>query len=98
MTTFTLGRDLAAGLGLMPRQVTTGGTPKLFGLTKCGSRYLRKTQIQGVRAALPSLHRNETHLGQWLRSLLARTRVNATVVVLAAKLEQCPIGLNRLGF
>jgi transposase len=40
--TFARGRDLAAWLGLVPRQATTGGKPKLLGITKRGSKYLRK--------------------------------------------------------
>jgi transposase len=36
------GRDLAAWLGLVPRQATTGGKPRLLGITKRGSKYLRK--------------------------------------------------------
>src|SRR5215207_880980 len=42
VATFARGRDLAAWLGLVPRQVTTGGRPKLVGITKRGSKYLRK--------------------------------------------------------
>jgi transposase len=55
VATFARGRDLAAWLGLVPRQVTTGGRPKLVGITKRGSKYLRKMLIQGARAALPTL-------------------------------------------
>ena len=55
VATFARGRDLAAWLGLVPRQVTTGGKPKLVGITKRGSKYLRKTLIQGARAAMPTL-------------------------------------------
>jgi transposase len=39
------GRDLAAWLGLVPRQFTTGGKPKLLGISKRGNRYLRKQLI-----------------------------------------------------
>src|SRR5579862_4295195 len=63
---FARGRDLAAWLGLVPRQATTGGKPRLLGITKRGSKYLRKMLIQGARAALPSLIRTNTRLGQWL--------------------------------
>ncbi|TCM44681.1 transposase IS116/IS110/IS902 family protein [Rhizobium sp. PP-F2F-G48] len=40
--TFKRGRDLSAWLGLVPRQATTGGKPKLLGITKRGSKYTRK--------------------------------------------------------
>ena len=53
--TFARGRDLAAWLGLVPRQVTTGGKPRLLGISKRGNVYLRKLLIHGARAALPSL-------------------------------------------
>lgn len=86
--TFGRGRDLAAWLGLVPRQATTGGKPKLLGITKRGSKYLRKLLIQGARAALPSLSRTATPLGGWLRGLLARAHGNAVVVALAAKLAR----------
>ena len=71
---FARGRDLAAWLGLVPRQATTGGKPCLLGITKRGSKYLRKMLIQGARAAWPTLSRSNTRLGKWLRGLLARAQ------------------------
>ena len=50
--TFEHGRDLAAWLGLVPRQSTTGGKPKRLGISKRGNKYLRKLLIHGARAAL----------------------------------------------
>ena len=61
--TFRRGRDLAAWLGLVPRQMTTGGKPRLAGISKRGNKYLRKLLIHGARAALPSLAKSETALG-----------------------------------
>src|SRR5215204_435838 len=40
--TFSRGRDLSAWLGLVPHQATTGGRPKLLGITKRGSRRMNK--------------------------------------------------------
>jgi transposase len=95
--TFARGRDLAAWLGLVPRQATTGGKPRLLGITKRGSKYLRKMLIQGARSALPILSRSSTRLGQWLRSLLARAHSNAVVVALAAKMARIVWALLRHG-
>ena len=95
--TFGRGRDLAAWLGLVPRQMTTGGKPKLLGITKRGNVYLRKMLIHGARAALPSLSKRETPLGGWLRSLLARAHVNTVVVALAAKLARIICGVLHSG-
>jgi transposase len=95
--TFARGRNLAAWLRLVPRQVTTGGKPRLLGITKRGSKYLRKMLIQGARAALPTLSRSNTRLGQWLRSLLARAHSNTVVVALAAKMARIVWALLRYG-
>jgi transposase len=86
--TFRRGRDLAAWLGLVPRQITTGGRPRLLGISRRGNAYLRKMLIHGARAALPTLSKSETPLGGWLRGLLARAHVNTVVVALAAKLAR----------
>jgi transposase len=86
--TFARGRDLAAWLGLVPRQATTGGKPRLLGITKRGSKYLRKMLIQGARAAMPTLRKSDTQLGAWLRGLLARAHGNIAVVALAAKMAR----------
>jgi transposase len=85
---FTRGRDLAAWLGLVPRQITTGGRPRLVGITKRGNKYLRKLLIHGARAALPVLASSTTRVGSWLRGLLARMHKNAAVVALANKLAR----------
>ena len=95
--TFSRGRDLAAWMGLVPRQATTGGKPKLLGITKRGSKYLRKLIIQGARAALPALARSATPIGAWLRDLLARAHGNTVVVALAAKLIRIAWALLRNG-
>lgn len=85
---FARGRDLAAWLGLVPKQVTTGGRPKLLGITKRGNRYLRKNLIHGARAVMPRLVATNTQLGHWLRGLLARAHKNTVVVALANKLAR----------
>ncbi len=95
--TFQRGRDLAAWLGLVPKQMTTGGKPKLLGISKRGNGYLRKMLIHGARAALPSLSKGETPLGGWLRGLLARAHVNTVVVGLAAKLARIVCAVLRSG-
>jgi transposase len=97
VATFARGRDLAAWLGLVPRQVTTGGRPRLLGITKRGSKYLRKMLIQGARAAMPTLRKSDTLLGQWLRGLLARAHANTAVVALAAKMARTVWALLRHG-
>lgn len=95
--TFTRGRDLAAWLGLVPRQATTGGKPRLLGITKRGSKYLRKLLLQGARSVMPKLARSDTWLGAWLRGLLARSHPNAVVVALGNKLARIAWAVVRHG-
>jgi transposase len=95
--TFARGRDLAAWMGLVPKQMTTGGKPKLLGISKRGNEYLRRMLIHGARAALPSLSKSETPLGGWLRGLRARAHVNTVVVAFAAKLARIICAVLRSG-
>jgi transposase len=67
---FRQARDVSAWLGLVPKQMTTGGKPRLLRITKRGDVYLRMLLIHGARAALPSLSKQATPLGEWLRGLL----------------------------
>lgn len=85
---FRRARDLPAWLGLVPRQHTTGGKPKLLGISRRGNSYLRRLFIHGARAALPTLSKTDTPTGAWLRGLLARAHANVVVVALAAKMAR----------
>lgn len=86
---------MSAWLGLVPRQATTGGKPRLLGITKRGSRYLRKNLIQGARSSLPTMSKSDTRLGAWLRGLLSRSHPNTVVVALAAKMARIVWALLR---
>jgi len=85
---FDRGRDLAAWLGLVPRQFTTGGKPKLLGISKRGDKYLRRQLIHGARAALPYVAERDTPLGRWAKGLLGRAHRNVAVVAFANKLAR----------
>jgi transposase len=85
---FRHGRDLAAWLGLVPKQRTTGGKPTLLGISKRGNIYLRCLIIHGARAIMSRLAQQQTVLGRWLTRLLARRHPNVVVVALAAKLAR----------
>jgi transposase len=95
--TFARGRDLAAWLGLVPRQATTGGKPRLLGITKRGNKYLRKLLVHGARAVLPSLSASTTRLGKWPRGLLERAHKNTVIVALANKLARMVWAVLRRG-
>lgn len=94
---FERGRDLAAWLCLAPRQKTTGGKPRLLGISKRGNRYLRANLIHGVRTVPPNVMVQDTPLGQWVRGLSARAHKNVVVVALAAKLARIAWAVLRKG-
>ena len=82
-------------LGLVPRQRTTGGKPRLLGISTRGNKYLRKLLVHGARAALPTA--SPTPIGQWLQGLMARAHKNTVVVALANKLARIVWGVLRHG-
>jgi transposase len=94
---FARGRDLAAWLGLVPRQMTTGGKPRLMGISKRGNKYLRKLLVHGARSALPSLLASRTPLGIWLSNLMQRAHKNTVIVALANKLARIVWAVLRRG-
>jgi transposase len=85
---FLRGRDLAAWLGLVPQQHSTGGKTILRGISKRGNRYLRRLLIHGARSCVTHLDRTRDRLGCWLNGLQARMHVNKVTVALAAKIAR----------
>ena len=81
---FRNGRELAASLGLVPRQASTGGKPKLLGISKRGDGYLRRLLVQGAHSALRAARRRpDDPANQWLLRLSERRHPNAAAVALA---------------
>ena len=83
---FRSGRELAAGLGLVPRQHTTGGKPRLYGISKRGDKRLRALLIHGARAVVRHAARKADPLSRWIRAVQARRGPNVATVALANKL------------
>ena len=79
------GRQLAAWLGLVPRQHSTGGKPRLLGIRKRGDIYLRKLLVHGARATIRWVGLKHDRRSQWLRALIQRRGTNRAVVALANK-------------
>jgi transposase len=84
-THFKNGRQFAAWLGLVPRQHSTGGKPRLLGISKRGDRYLRKLLVHGARATLRWIKLKSDRRSQWVRALIERRGTNRAVVALANK-------------
>jgi transposase len=81
---FKNGRQLAAWLGIVPRQHSTGGKPTLLGISKRGDAYLRTLLIHGARAVIRAAER-KADVDPWLKALLARRNKNVAAVALANK-------------
>src|SRR6202142_1981908 len=85
-STFRKGRNLAAWMGIVPGEYTTGGKQKLLGISKRGNKYLRTLFIQGARSVLQQRHKQAPGLSRWIEQLLGRTHQNVVIVALANKL------------
>lgn len=84
---FKSGRDLAAWIGLVPRQNSSGGREKLGGITKQGDRYLRQLLVVGALAVIRYAQRHGTKR-PWLVHLLARRTPKVAAVALASKMAR----------
>jgi transposase len=82
---FRNGRAFAAWLGLVPRQYSTGGKPRLGHITKQGDVYLRTLLIHGARSALSIMATRTDRLSRWAQGLIARRGYKRACVALAAK-------------
>jgi len=71
-THFKNGRQLAAWLGLVPREHSTGGKPWLLGISKRGDVYLRTLLVHGARATLRWVDTKQDDRNRWLKALIAR--------------------------
>ena len=85
---FRRGRMVAAWLGLVPRQHTTGGRVRLGRISKHGNAYVRACLVHAARALWHRRQRLGGPLGAWLRRLAARVHPNVAVVALAARLAR----------
>jgi transposase len=83
---FRKGRDLAAWVGLVPREYSTGGKQRLLGISKQGNSYLRRLFVQCARSILRFRERQGAPFGAWLSQLMSRSHQNVVVVALANKL------------
>jgi transposase len=81
---FRSGRNLAAWIGLVPRQNSSGGKERLGGISKAGNRYLRQMLIVGAMAVIRYAERNGARR-PWLVQMLGRRKPKVAAVALANK-------------
>ncbi len=82
---FHAGRQLAAWLGLVPRQHSSGGKERLGRISKRGDGYIRRLLVHGARANLRWSRRKKEGRSTWQEALLARRPTNVVLVAMANK-------------
>jgi transposase len=86
-TAFSSGRSLAAWIGLVPRQHSTGGKERLGRISKQGNRHLRWLLVAGAMAVIRYARQHGTKR-LWLLRLMGRRRVKVAAVALANKIAR----------
>ena len=84
-SSFKNGRQFAAWLGLVPKQHSTGGKPKLLGISKRGDVYIRKQLIHGARSVLYLAHKKKDKRSIWANDIKKRRGWNKAAVAVANK-------------
>jgi transposase len=85
---FRSGRQLAAWLGMVPRQHSTGGKARLGHISKHGDTYIRTLLMHGARAVVQNLKRERHRFGEWLSHLELRAHKNVVIGAVANKLAR----------
>ena len=94
---FDRGRQMAAALGLTPRQHSSGGKERLLGISKRGDAYLRTLLIHGARSVIRTAKGKEDRLSRWVVALAARSHPNVAAAALANKTARMAWAMMRKG-
>ena len=84
---FSSGRNLAAWIGLVPKQHSTGGKDRLGGISKQGNRYLRWLLVTGAMAVIRYARQHGTKR-LWLARIMERRPIRVAAVALANKIAR----------
>jgi len=79
------GRQMAAAIGLTPRQHSSGGKNRLLGISKRGDVYLRSLLVHGARAVVSQAKHRDDRLSRWVIGIAQRRHPNVAAVALANK-------------
>lgn len=82
---FETARQVPAWLGLVPKQDSSGGKPKLLGISKRGDTYLRTLLIHGARAVVKAAAKKDDTQSRWINALVKRRNANIAAVAVANK-------------
>ena len=79
------GRQMAAAIGITPKQHSSGGKDRLLGISKRGDVYLRTLMIHGARAVVTRAKHKDDRLSRWVTGIATRRHPNVAAVALANK-------------
>lgn len=85
---FKSARHFAAWLGLVPRQHSTGGKPRLGRITKAGNEQIRMLLVLGATSMARRAGQWNSTAGAWVRGVLARRPARLATVALANKMAR----------
>jgi transposase len=94
---FANGRQMAASIGLTPRQYSSGGKERLLGISKRGDTYLRTLMIHGARSALRTAKNKQDRLSRWVSRLAETRHHNVAAVALANKMTRVAWAMMKNG-
>ena len=94
---FANGRQMAASLGLTPRQHSSGGKDRLLSISKRGDAHLRSILIHGARSVIRTAKLKDDRLSRWVTSLAQRRHPNVAAVALANKTARIAWAILRHG-
>jgi transposase len=94
---FANGRQMAASLGLMPKQNSSGGKEKLLGISKRGDAYVRCLLVHGARSMINASKGKDDRLSQWVMRIATTRHPNVAAVAMANKTARIAWAMIRKG-
>lgn len=94
---FNNGRQMAASLGLTPKQKSSGGKDKLLGISKRGDAYVRSLLVHGARSMMQVAKHKEDRLSQWITRIANSRHPNIAAIAMANKTVRIAWAMIRKG-
>ena len=94
---FKNGRQMAASLGLTPRQSSSGGKERLLGISKRGDAYVRSLLVHGARSMIRAAKNKDDRLSLWVTRLASTRHANVATVAMANKTARIAWAMIRNG-
>jgi transposase len=94
---FANGRQMAASLGLTPKQNSSGGKERLLGISKRGDAYVRCLLVHGARAMIRTAKSKDDRLSQWVTRIATTRHPNVAAVAMANKTARIAWAMIRNG-